>query len=80
VARTELLTVGHGTLPADELVALLAGAGVALLVDVRSYPGSRRHPQFGRDRLERSLWVAGIDYRWERRLGGGARSKPVARP
>jgi uncharacterized protein (DUF488 family) len=68
--EVELLTVGHGTLPADELAALLAGHGVELLVDVRSYPGSRRHPQFGR--AEMGAWVpeAGIAYRWERRLGG----------
>ncbi|HZA76571.1 MAG TPA: DUF488 domain-containing protein [Acidimicrobiales bacterium] len=76
MARTELLTVGHGTLPATGLVALLTGAGVALLVDVRSYPGSRRHPQFGRDQLERSLRAAGIDYRWERRLGGRRKVRP----
>ena len=48
VPGVELLTVGHGTLPADDLAALLTGQAVALLVDVRSYPGSRRHPQFGR--------------------------------
>jgi uncharacterized protein (DUF488 family) len=70
VASVELLTVGHGTLPAGELAVLLAGAGVALLVDVRSYPGSRRHPQFGREQLERWVPEAGIEYRWERRLGG----------
>jgi uncharacterized protein (DUF488 family) len=68
--EVELLTVGHGTLPADELAALLAGHGVALLVDVRSYPGSRRHPQFGR--AEMAAWVpeAGVAYRWDPRLGG----------
>jgi uncharacterized protein (DUF488 family) len=70
VPQVELLTVGHGTLPADELAALLADNGVALLVDVRSYPGSRRHPHFGR--AEMAAWVpeAGIAYRWEGRLGG----------
>jgi uncharacterized protein (DUF488 family) len=70
VPEVELLTVGHGTLPADELAALLAGNGVALLVDVRSYPGSRRHPQFGRTEMEAWVPEAGVAYRWERRLGG----------
>jgi uncharacterized protein (DUF488 family) len=65
-----LLTVGHGTLAADEFASLVTGAGVALVVDVRSYPGSRRHPQFGRPAMERWLPDAGVDYRWERRLGG----------
>jgi uncharacterized protein (DUF488 family) len=37
---------------------------------VRSYPASRRNPQFAREQLERSLPAAGIGYRWEPRLGG----------
>jgi uncharacterized protein (DUF488 family) len=49
---------------------------VALVVDVRSYPGSRRHPQFAREAMEAWLPAAGIDYRWERRLGG--RRRPAA--
>jgi uncharacterized protein (DUF488 family) len=69
----DLLTVGHGTLPADELVELLRRAGVEVLVDVRSYPGSRRHPQYGRERMEEWVPGSGIDYRWERRLGGRRR-------
>ncbi len=76
MTSVELLTVGHGTLSADELAALLAGAGVARLVDVRSYPGSRRHPQFGREQLERWVPDAGIDYRWECRLGGRRKVRP----
>ena len=71
-----LLTVGHGTLPSEELAALLTSAGVHLVVDVRSVPGSRRHPQFGRTQLARWLSAAGIDYRWEKDLGGHRR--PVA--
>jgi uncharacterized protein (DUF488 family) len=70
MTAVELLTVGHGTVAADELAELLQGAGVRLLVDVRSYPGSRRHPQFGREALESWVPEAGIGYRWERRLGG----------
>jgi uncharacterized protein (DUF488 family) len=75
-AEVELLTVGHGTLAADELGRLLAGAGVAVLVDVRSYPGSRRHPQFGREALESWLPELGIEYRWDGRLGGRRPARP----
>jgi len=39
-----LFTVGHGALEASGLTDLLVGAGVSSLVDVRSFPGSRRHP------------------------------------
>jgi uncharacterized protein (DUF488 family) len=68
-----LFTVGHGTLTSDELEAVLKLAGVRLVVDVRSAPGSRRHPQFGRAEMEQWLPAAGIDYRWEKDLGGHRR-------
>jgi uncharacterized protein (DUF488 family) len=69
-------TVGHGTLAADEFAALLTGAGIGLAVDVRSFPASRRHPQFRRDAMERWLPDAGVEYRWEPRLGGRRRPRP----
>ena len=68
-------TVGHGTLPAEGLTTLLEGAAIGRVVDVRSFPGSRRNPQFGREEMERWLPEAGIDYVWRRDLGG--RRKPV---
>jgi hypothetical protein len=40
---TRLLTLGHGTAAAGELVALLKGAGVARLVDVRTSTTGRSH-------------------------------------
>lgn len=63
-------TVGHSTRSADELVELLRAAEVGLLVDVRRFPASRRHPWFNRDRLAATLAEAGIEYRHEERLGG----------
>jgi uncharacterized protein (DUF488 family) len=68
-----LLTVGHGTADQDELTQLFRTAGIEAIVDVRRFPGSRRHPHVARDRLERWLPDAGIDYRWEERLGGRRR-------
>ena len=65
-----LLTYGHGTDCAGRTAEILAGAGVMALVDVRTAPGSRRHPQFARAALEQWLPEAGIGYRWEKRLGG----------
>ena len=68
--RTVICSVGHGTLPASALAELLTGAGVAHVVDIRSFPASRRNPQYHRDQLERWLPEAGITYSWDRRLGG----------
>ncbi len=69
-AGSRLLTVGHGTASCDELTRLLQAAGVQLVVDVRSVPGSRRNPQFGRAQMQAWLPDAGTGYRWEPRLGG----------
>ena len=65
-----LITYGHGTEAEERTVATLTGAGVASLVDIRTAPGSRRHPQFARAAMEEWLPEAGIAYRWEKRLGG----------
>ena len=66
----ELLTVGHGTAAATELGPALAAAQVRALVDIRIAPGSRRSPHLARDRLSEWLPAYGVDYRWDRRLGG----------
>jgi uncharacterized protein (DUF488 family) len=71
-----LLTFGHGTASADQMTGLLHGAGVTALIDVRTAPGSRRHPHVARAELERWLPEAGISYRWEKRLGGFRRPEP----
>jgi uncharacterized protein (DUF488 family) len=39
-------TIGHSTRAQGELIGLLTEAGVELLIDVRSYPRSRRNPRF----------------------------------
>jgi uncharacterized protein (DUF488 family) len=71
-----LLTYGHGTETAERTAALLAGAGVQSLVDIRTAPGSRRNPQFARAALEEWLPEAGIAYRWDKRLGGFRKPGP----
>src|SRR3712207_2276808 len=68
-----LLTVGHGPQDRAALGARLTQAGIALLVDVRRFPGSRNNPDVARESLERWLPGLGVDYRWEQRLGGRRR-------
>ncbi len=66
-----LLRLGHGTAGEEELARLIRGAAIESLVDVRTVPKSRRHPQFWREEMER--WVperSGSAYRWEPALGG----------
>jgi len=71
-----LLTFGHGTATAERITELLRNADVAVLVDIRTAPGSRRHPHVARAELERWLPEAGISYRWEKRLGGFRKPPP----
>lgn len=69
-------SIGHGTRPAEELLAVLGEAGIKVLADVRSAPGSRRHPQFGQSTLASSLAAAGIEYVHLRGLGGRRDAAP----
>jgi uncharacterized protein (DUF488 family) len=69
-------TIGHGARAATELVEMLEVADVRTLVDVRRFPGSRRHPQFGRAALEGSLSAAGIEYVHVEELGGRRAHEP----
>lgn len=74
-----LVTVGHGRLEVDALVSLLRGAQIAVVADVRRYPGSRRHPHFAREALSASLEEAGVGYRWVADLGGRRSPAPDSR-
>jgi uncharacterized protein (DUF488 family) len=65
-----LVTFGHGAASAEQITALLQGAEISVLVDVRTAPGSRRHPHVARAELQRWLPAGGITYRWDKRLGG----------
>ena len=69
-------SIGHGTRPLDEFLAVLGDAGIGALADVRSAPGSRRHPQFGQAALAASLARAGIEYVHLRGLGGRRDAAP----
>jgi uncharacterized protein (DUF488 family) len=72
-------TVGHGARPIEEFIALLSGAGIERLVDVRTAPGSRKHPQFGKDALASALAERGIAYEWEPAFGGFRKARAGSR-
>ena len=65
-----VFTVGHGTRPIDELLEVLEEAEARTLVDVRRFPGSRRHPQFNQAPLAAATQDAGVGYRHAAELGG----------
>lgn len=67
---SRLWTVGHSTRSAEEFNEILTAHGIAVLVDVRTFPGSRRYPQFNKEQLAQSLFAAGISYDHLPELGG----------
>lgn len=72
-ATPTVVTMGHGTADQGQLTSLLIKANIRLVVDVRRFPGSRRHPHVATAELERWLPAHGIEYRWDPRLGGRRR-------
>jgi uncharacterized protein (DUF488 family) len=75
-----IFTIGHSTRPIAEFLGLLKRSGIARLVDIRAFPGSRRYPHFNRDALARELAAAGIEYLHRPSLGGRRRLAPGAPP
>lgn len=71
-----VVTIGHSTRSLEELLELLRSFRVTRLIDVRSAPGSRRHPHFGKDPLAHALAGAGIAYVHAKDLGGRRSSVP----
>lgn len=76
---TRVWTIGHSTRTAEAFAGLLRGEGIELVADVRSYPGSRTNPQFGRATMRGWLDDTGIGYRHLAALGG-RRNKQDADP
>src|SRR5258708_5883696 len=74
--KPNLWTIGHSTRPFEELLEALRSFEIKILVDVRSFPGSRRYPQFNREQLKLTLAVAGIEYQHFPELGGRRRARP----
>ncbi|MFF1400902.1 DUF488 family protein [Streptomyces sp. NPDC058287] len=62
-------TVGHSTRDFGEVLEMLRVHGVTCLVDVRSFPSSRKFPQWNQPAIINAM-PPGIGYRWIPKLGG----------
>lgn len=63
-------TIGHSTRSFEEVVTMLHSFSIQLVVDVRSFPGSRKFPQFNKEALEIFLPENNIRYVHMITLGG----------
>ncbi|MDQ0988927.1 DUF488 family protein [Streptomyces sp. V3I7] len=64
-----ICTVGHSTRDFDELLEMLRNNDITCLVDVRSFPSSRKFPHWNQAELVDAL-PSDIGYRWIPKLGG----------
>jgi len=74
--KKEIWTIGHSTRSIAEFLDLLRVNRIDVLIDIRTYPGSRRYPHFNKETLAETLAREGIAYRHMVELGG--RRKPAA--
>lgn len=63
-------TIGHSTRTFEHFVEMLRSFNIEVIVDVRSFPGSKRYPQFNKENLEISLPENNIQYTHLKLLGG----------
>ena len=75
-APRTIWTIGHSTRPIEQFLGLLVGSRIEGIADVRSFPGSRKYPQYGREALAATLGAHRIDYHWLPALGGRRRPLP----
>lgn len=68
--QKSIWTIGHSTRTLDELMVMLKSFQIELVVDIRSFPGSRRYPYFNKESLAVSLPENEIEYIHLRELGG----------
>ncbi|WP_081641374.1 DUF488 family protein [Xanthomonas maliensis] len=69
-------TIGHSTRTWEDFVALLRAHGLARLIDVRRFPGSRRYPWFASATMASALAAEGVGYLWLPSLGGRRKPQP----
>ncbi len=70
---TTVYTLGHSNRSVAALIEILLAHDIGLLLDIRAFPRSRRHPHFNRSILEGTLAGRDLGYRWSGDTLGGFR-------
>lgn len=58
----DIYTIGHYTHTKESFLTMLARAEIETLIDVRTFPASRKFPQFNQHQMEEWLQAAEINY------------------
>jgi uncharacterized protein (DUF488 family) len=72
----QCFTIGYGNYPIDQFITFLQNISIDLIIDVRSSPYSRFNPHFNREKLEKSLILNDVDYRFMGDKIGGRYTNP----
>lgn len=75
-SQVTIFTIGHSNLASDKFVDLLIANKIQTLVDVRSSPYSKFHPQFNRETIKANLKLNGINYKYAGDSLGGRPKDP----
>ncbi len=70
-----IYTIGHSTRSIEDFIELLNSCNIKLVADIRSFPGSKKFPQFNKENLSETLFQHDILYRHFPALSG--RRKPL---
>lgn len=70
-----VFTIGHSTHSFDDFLKMLQSFHIEMVADIRSYPGSRKFPQFNKENLANTLPENNIEYIHIPKLGGRRRVK-----
>ncbi|MEO5967751.1 MAG: DUF488 domain-containing protein [Ferruginibacter sp.] len=68
-------TIGHSTRSIIEFKSIISNFGIEIVADVRSFPGSRKFPQFNKEVMEQWLKESGFGYVHYKNLGGRRKMK-----
>lgn len=66
----KIFTIGHSTLSKETFLKTLQDIGIQQVVDVRSFPGSRKFPHFSQEKMSEWLTEKNITYHHLSKLGG----------
>jgi uncharacterized protein (DUF488 family) len=79
IRGSTIWTIGHSTRSAEEFYRILKAHKISSLVDVRSFPGSRRLPHFNKQSLSEFLARENVEYHHLPELGGRRRPSSESR-
>ena len=69
-------TIGHSTHTLNVFMAMLKSFQIEVVADIRSFPGSRKFPQFNKENLEITLAQNNLEYIHIKNLGGRRKANP----